>query len=93
MKHSKWIYPFLYAGFTLLALYKSIVGEYGEAAMHLGIALAFDPVDPTVSWKNRPLWQRAWLVIHLALCAAAFGFEMGTNEDFHQGFRDGFNRK
>jgi hypothetical protein len=56
MKHSTWIYPFLYAGFTLLALYKSIVGEFGEAAMHSGIALAFDPFDPTVSWKNRPLW-------------------------------------
>jgi hypothetical protein len=33
------------------------------------------------------------LVIHLALCAAAFGFEVGTNDGFHQGFRDGFTAK
>lgn len=39
--------------------------------MNLGIALAFDPFDQSVSWKERPLYQRAWLIVHLVLLAMA----------------------
>jgi hypothetical protein len=54
--------------------------NYGEAAIHLGIALAFDPFDQAITWKERPIWQSAWLVVHLTLCAGAFGFEIGMND-------------
>jgi hypothetical protein len=46
----------------------------------LGIALAFDPFDQTITWKARPIWQRAWLVIHLAICAGSFGMEIGLGD-------------
>jgi hypothetical protein len=35
----------------------------------LGIALAFDPFDQAQKWQNRPLWQKAVLMIHLAVVA------------------------
>ena len=80
MKSNPNINRLLYAGFTLFGIYKLAVANYGEAAMHFGIALAFDPFDPSITWKERPIWQRAWLVAHLALCAGAFGLEVGIND-------------
>jgi hypothetical protein len=80
MKSNPNIYRLLYAGFTLFGIYKLATMNYSEAAMHLGIALAFDPFDQTITWKERPLWQRAWLVVHLALCAGALGLELGMND-------------
>ena len=81
MKGSPFIYRFLYAGFTLFGIYKLITGNHGDAAIHLGIALAFDPFDQSVTWKDRPNWQQTWRIIHLVLCASAFGFEVGTNDN------------
>jgi hypothetical protein len=57
----------------------------------MGISLAFDPFDSTVTWKLRPTWQRAWLFVLLAIAAAGFGMEIGTNESLKQGFLDGWN--
>lgn len=91
MKTNPNITRFLYAGFSLFGIYKLVTCNYGEAAMHLGIALAFDPFNQSVTWKERPLWQRIWLVVHLGACAAAFGFELGTNDGIRQGLKDGFN--
>lgn len=65
-------------------------GQYGDAAMYMGISLAFDPFDPAVTWKLRPIWQRIWLVVLLAGAAASFGMEIGTNDGVKQGFRDGW---
>ena len=48
--------------------------------MYFGIALAFDPFDKTIKWKERPFWQRAWLVVHLAICAGSLGMEIGIND-------------
>ncbi len=81
----------LHLGFVMFGLYKLTAPQYGDAAMYVGISLAFDPFDPTVTWKLRPLWQRAWLIILLAIAAAGFGMEIGTNESLKQGFRDGWN--
>lgn len=46
--------------------------DYMQAAASLGIALAFDPFDQTQKWQNRPLWQKAVLMIHLAVVAVLF---------------------
>lgn len=63
-----------------------------EAAMQFGIALAFDPFDQTQPWKERPSWQKALLIIHLAFVAGLFAYDVGTR-DLVQGFRDGWNGK
>jgi hypothetical protein len=51
-----------------------------QAASFLGIALAFDPFDVDQGWKQRPLWQKAILIFHLALVAGLFGLGVGLNE-------------
>lgn len=66
---------FLYTGFLTLGLYQALfIQDYLQAAASLGIGLAFDPFDSEQKWNSRPTWQKAVLVIHLALVATMFGF-------------------
>ena len=51
-----------------------------QATASLGIALAFDPFNTEQKWNERPKWQKAVLIIHLALVAALFGFGIGLND-------------
>lgn len=72
---------YLYIGFLLLGLYQAIFSkDYVQAAASLGIGLAFDPFNPEQKWNDRPTWQKAVLIIHLALVAAMFGFGIGLND-------------
>lgn len=83
----------LYAGFTLLGVYQLAKGNPQDAMSSLGIALAFDPFDPKVTWKQRPIWQKMWLVFHLTLVLfllAGMLSDAGFIKDMQAGFRDGF---
>ena len=72
---------FLYIGFLLLGLFQAIFSkDYMQATSSLGIALAFDPFNTEQKWNERPKWQKAVLIIHLALVAALFGFGIGLND-------------
>lgn len=72
---------FLYSGFLVLGLYQAIFSkDYMEAAASLGIGLAFDPFNQDQPWNERPTWQKAVLLIHLALVAAMFGFGIGLKD-------------
>ncbi len=71
---NKWAYGI----FTLSGLVFWLVSkDRSLAATFLGIALVADPFDQSQTWSKRPLWRRAWLVVHLALTAAAFGYWVG----------------
>ena len=71
----------LYVGFVLLGIYQTTISkDYMQAAASLGIAMAFDPFNQEQKWQDRPLWQKAVLIIHLALVAAMFGFGIGLND-------------
>ena len=84
---------YLYIGFVLLGLYELLVKKSVlEAATQLGIALIFDPFDQNQPWKERPQWQKAILIIHLALIGGLFGYEVGY-KDFLKGMEDGWNGK
>jgi hypothetical protein len=70
-----WFLRFLYVAFVLLALGYFIFGDdLSDSVINLGIALAFDPFDPTQPWKQRPLYQRVWLFVHLGLTLTGFVF-------------------
>jgi hypothetical protein len=72
---------YLYIGFLLLGLFQAVISkDYMQAAASLGIGLAFDPFNPEQKWNDRPTWQKAVLIIHLALVAAMFGFGIGLND-------------
>lgn len=76
---SQVFYRIAYTLFMLLALYQIIINkDYIEAATNMGIGLIFDPFNPKVSWTDRPVWQRAWLIVHLAMAAALFGYVVGV---------------
>jgi hypothetical protein len=78
MKYS--FLKFLYIGFLLLGLFQAFFSkDYMQAAASLGIGLAFDPFHPEQKWNDRPTWQKAVLIIHLALVAAMFGLGIGLN--------------
>jgi hypothetical protein len=51
-----------------------------QAAASFGIGLAFDPFDIEQKWNERPTWQKAVLIINLALVAAMFGLGIGLND-------------
>lgn len=38
-----------------------------NAAIAFNLALAFDPFNQNQKWVDRPLWQRAWLVVHVTI--------------------------
>ena len=64
-----------YVLFLLLAAYQALVKkDFIEAASSLGIALVFDPFDQKVTWNERPLWQRVWMMVHLGAAAAILGY-------------------
>jgi hypothetical protein len=72
---------FLYIGFLLLGLFQAFFSkDYMQATASLGIALAFDPFNQEQKWNDRLTWQKAVLIIHLALVAAMFGFGIGMND-------------
>ena len=73
---------FLYIGFLLLGLFQAFFSnDYMQATASLGIALAFDPFNPEQKWNDRPTWQKAVLIIHLALVAGLFGYAIGLNDN------------
>ena len=61
---------YLYVLFTLISLIFVLRKDFRSAVMYAGLSLAFDPFDPSVAFGQRPLWQKAWLIVHvLALLA------------------------
>ena len=72
---------FLYIGFLLLGLFQAFFSkDYMQATASLGIALAFDPFNQEEKWNDRPTWQKAVLIVHLAFVAALFGFGIGMDD-------------
>ena len=72
---------YLYIGFVMLGFYQAIANhDFILAAASMGIGLAFDPFNPEQKWNDRPIWQKAVLIVHLALVAALLGFGIGLDD-------------
>jgi Flp pilus assembly protein protease CpaA len=58
----------MYGAFVLFSIYYLFMGrDLADAMSNLGIALIFDPFDQKVTWSNRPLYQRVWLIAHVSI--------------------------
>ena len=80
MKSNQKIMRFLYIGFISLGIFTAVRGDYSQAGIYMGIALALDPFNPDLPWKERPTWQKLVLIANLALCAAFFGYQVGLGD-------------
>lgn len=61
-----------YVLFLVIVIYQFATHDVESAVINLGIALIFDPFDTSVKWPDRPLYQRIWLMAHLALTLIGF---------------------
>lgn len=68
MHNSLLINRIMYGSFCFMGAYTSIFNhDFFQAAAFLGIALAFDPFDQTVTWKDRSIFQKGLLIGHVCL--------------------------
>jgi hypothetical protein len=61
-----------YVAFVLLGLVFLYAQDLSQAVIFLGISLVFDPFDIETAFQKRPLYQRVWLIVHLALVLTLF---------------------
>lgn len=67
----------LYIAFVLLAMYYALFSpDKMQGVSMLGIALIFDPFDQQVAFGKRPLWQRVWLLLHVAVLFCLFVWQV-----------------
>nr|MBI1229096.1 hypothetical protein [Cytophagales bacterium] len=69
---TKQINRIAYTAFVFLGIYYFIQDDWATGVSQFGIALVFDPFDQKVSWNNRPLYQRIWMITHLILLLVSF---------------------
>ena len=62
-----------YILFLLTGLMFLYFKDISQAVIFLGLAIVFDPFDISVSFNQRPFYQKAWLIVHLGTVAALFG--------------------
>jgi hypothetical protein len=63
----------LYIAFTLLGILYWIFGsDKSDAFVKLGIALLFDPFNPSQPYGQRPLYQKVWLIVHAGVVITGF---------------------
>lgn len=46
--------------------------DFMTGVSNLGLALAFDPFNQQTTWKERPIYQKVWLLIHVSLVLVLF---------------------
>lgn len=71
-KQSVQVNRYGYILYLILVGYLFIQGDIEWATINMGIALVFDPFDASVKWNDRPLYQKLWLIVHLAITFAGF---------------------
>lgn len=59
-----------YVVFIAAGICAFMLKNFSEAFTFLGLAMIFDPFNTTVPFGERPVYQRAWLFIHLVITIA-----------------------
>lgn len=65
---------FAYILYMILVVYLAVKGNYELALTNMGVALVFDPFDVSVKWQDRTGFQKAWLMIHVAILFVGFAY-------------------
>jgi len=67
-----------YIVFVLVGIVFLILKDFSQAVIFWGLALVFDPFDIKLAFDKRPLYQKVWLIVHLAVTLSLFVFEIVT---------------
>ena len=67
-----------YIVFVLTGIAFLIMKDFSQAVIFWGLALVFDPFNINVAFNKRPPYQKAWLIVHLAITFALLVFEIVT---------------
>jgi hypothetical protein len=62
----------VYGIFTIAGLVFMLLKDWNNALIFFGLAPVFDPFTP-IKFNERPGWQQAWLVVHVAVTMGLFG--------------------
>ena len=62
----------LYAGFVFMSIYFLVTKDFSQSMVFLGTALIFDPFNTQTPFDKRPVYQRVWLIVHLAITLGLF---------------------
>ena len=65
---------YVYVLYMVLAFYLAVKGNFVWAFTNLGIALVFGPFNTMEKWQHKPLYQKAWLLVHMAIVLAGMLF-------------------
>lgn len=68
----------VYIVLVLTGIVFIFLNDFSSATISIGISLAFDPFDQKIPFGKRPLWQRVWLIIHLAVTFILLWFTINT---------------
>lgn len=63
-----------YIVFMIAGLCFLIAKDFSNVFIFWGIALALDPFNTSIPFEKRPLYQRAWLLIHVVLTLAPLAY-------------------
>lgn len=64
--------------FVLAGICFLVIKDFSQATIFWGLALVFDPFNINTPFGKRPLYQKAWLFIHLAITLALFALMIWT---------------
>lgn len=80
----------LYIFMTSLAVFQYISnGDMMQCFANLALALVFDPFDSKTAWKDRKIWQKGVLLVHVG--AVILLFFAANMPDIARGISDGWN--
>ena len=62
----------VYVLFVMIAVIFMFLKDFSQAMMFSGLALVFDPFNPTTPFPKRPTYQKVWFVAHILVTFTLF---------------------
>ena len=61
-----------YIVFVIIAVIFMFLKDFSQAMMFSGLALVFDPFNPTMPFPKRPTYQKVWFIAHIFVTFTLF---------------------
>ena len=56
-----------YIAFLATGIVFLVLKDFSQASIFWGLALIFDPFNPSTPFQKRPTYQKIWLIVHLLI--------------------------